>query len=404
MKKLKKRIIALVLTLVILVPTLCMSVFAYEVPNDLKGHWSEREVYTLITEDIISGYPDGTFRPDDSISRAEFCKIVIETLVKYELVSYATQTDTFSDVPKSEWFSKYVETAYEYGIVDGVGDGKFEPNSPVTREQLAKILANVYCQLFGESLSDISKPEITSSTFSDYNKISSWALPYVSAVYNTGLMKGSEGNFYPAKPTTRAEAGTAIFRLFDFSYVGLLRVDDFVYRFNYLLKELGYSDSIADIQWNKDLNCYEFISQNGTSFTSSRTDNINEDFDFRLLFETVKINGNEYIDHINVFYTPKNNYENSLPNYIELYAMFTFANFPDITEEKLIKTIELLEIFNSFGNPEEGHNSLINHDKSTVYTDERINYSYDFHYIATPPRSEKIPYGTNMFVIDYNLK
>lgn len=406
MKTFVKKIVALVLSISMLISALCVGVYAYEVPKDLKGHWAEREIYTLITKNIITGYPDGTFKPDNSISRAELCKIVIEALVKYNIVSYSANSNTFSDVPKSEWFNKYVETAYKNNIVSGVGGGKFEPNNPVTREQMAKIFANVYCLVYKKSLSSISKPEITSKTFSDYKKISSWALPYVSAVYNTGLMKGSEGNFYPVKTSTRAEAGITLFRLFDFPYVGLLKVEDFVSRFNSYLSEINYNDKIVGKQWNKYLKFYEFTNQNGSSRFSSSGSNVflENAFEFSLLVQTVTLNNHEYVDQINIFYIPKKNCKEIYENYRILYNMFTSSVIPNMTKNKLDKSFNSLKIYNSFKDPESGNYEFFNSYERITYTEEIINTTCELCYVSSPSRGETNPYGTNMYAIDFHLQ
>lgn len=393
MKSMKKRIIALILCFAMLIPSLCVGVFAYEVPNDLKGHWAEKEVYTLITEDIIAGYNDGSFKPNNSITRAEFCKLVIETLVKYEVISYSNKTNTFTDVPQTEWFSKYVETAYEYDIVSGVGENKFEPKSPVTREQMSKILVNVYCQLFGEKFSDISNPAVTTRTFKDYDKISSWALPYVSAAYNVSLMKGSDGNFDPAKPTTRAEAGTAIFRLFDFSYAGLLRLDNFVYMFNAFLKKNGYTNLIADFKQSDEGNYYYFVSNKG---------NINffeNEFDYTLSFEVVMINDQAYIDKISLLYIPTSNFSNAPYSYAELYTTFLFSSLPFINSDSALETFKKLKIAESFNN--NGFNEIF---ENITYNNVEINFSCDMDYLTLPEKFDYIPYGTSYLTIEFNLK
>ncbi len=403
MKSMKKRIIALILCFAMLIPSLCVGVFAYEVPNDLKGHWAEKEVYTLITEDIIAGYNDGSFKPNNSITRAEFCKLVIDTLVKYEVISYSNKTNTFADVPASEWFSKYVETAYEYDIVSGVGDNKFEPKNPVTREQMSKILVNVYCQLFDISFSEISNPAITSLTFRDYNKISSWALPYVSGAYNVGLMQGSDGNFNPAKPTTRAEAATAIFRLFDFSYVGLLRLDDFVYRFNNSLADTGYEGYIADYKWDSEAGKYYFISDEGTvHFDIINTVLPESTFSFNISFDTVSMNGQEYIDNISIFYVPRQNYEKAYTNYANLYSYFIISALPFMSSDIAVQVFNDIGIYDSFGYY--GFNRI--GENTMTFSDENINFSCKLKYISDQydPNYESQPYGVNMFIIDFGLK
>src|SRR4051794_29014309 len=79
--------------------------------SDIDGHWGKNYIQTLVSENIISGYEDGTFRPDNSITRAEFCTIITKALVKEGMISFVTPGGIFTDVAAGDWYASYVETA-----------------------------------------------------------------------------------------------------------------------------------------------------------------------------------------------------------------------------------------------------------------------------------------------------
>ena len=236
MKRLKK-VLSVILVMCFVFQAVCVSAFAKEgtanVPYDIYGHWGQDYIYSLIDSGIIKGYEDQTFRPNNSITRAEFCTLVIETLVKRNGIEYSETRGTFKDVSDKDWYAKYVETAVELGIVGGVGGGYFDPNGKMNREQLAKMMSDVYCLEKEVSFEEIASPEDSYKDFEDSKDMSNWAFKYISAAYNAGLMQGKENGFEPKSSTTRAEAATIIYRLFGFTkveipYIEPVRLDSFI--------------------------------------------------------------------------------------------------------------------------------------------------------------------------------
>ena len=94
-------------------------------------------VACLYCRGAIGGYPDGTFRPGNSVTRGQLCKIVV-TAEAWSI--YTSGGPHFSDVPRGSAFYTYVETAYEHAVVSGYGDGTFRPQLNATRGQLSKML------------------------------------------------------------------------------------------------------------------------------------------------------------------------------------------------------------------------------------------------------------------------
>jgi hypothetical protein len=121
-------------------------------PSDYFGYGAAY----LFDRSIISGYADGTFRPYNSTTRAQASKIMV---LAAEWPIYIPPTPTFTDVPTTNPFYQYVEMAYHWFIVSGYSDGTFRPNSPVTRAQLSKMLFNAWgwteCEPLTPTFSDV---------------------------------------------------------------------------------------------------------------------------------------------------------------------------------------------------------------------------------------------------------
>ena len=197
--KLKKIIIA-ALTAALLI-SLSVPVFAK--PNDIAGHWAETVVAKWYDNGIISGFPDGSFRPNEAVTRAQLA-VIIDNIFKF-----TTKADMyFSDVNGSEWFADAVAKCSQAGIISGNPNGTFEPNKPVTREQAAKMIA----EAFKLTAADADAYR----TFADSSSIAAYAREYVSALYEAGYIAGFPGgNYEPKKGLTRAEALKIIDNILD---------------------------------------------------------------------------------------------------------------------------------------------------------------------------------------------
>lgn len=105
-------------------------------------HWASAYIDHLKTKGILRGYSGGDLAPDQSITRAELLKMALKATGVSE--SGHSYQGYFSDVKQVDWFDVYVEKAYEMGFVSGYSDGTFRPNAPVTRAEAVKILLNVF--------------------------------------------------------------------------------------------------------------------------------------------------------------------------------------------------------------------------------------------------------------------
>lgn len=163
--------------------------------NDISGHWAEKVLTEWQEKGLLKGYADGSVKPNNSITRAEFI-----TLINNAKGITAEQSISFTDVNPSDWFYSAVAKAAAY--TKGYEDNTFRPNQTITRAEAAVMLANV---------ADLSANENGADGFSD--AIPAWAKGSVGAVVAAGLMSGyPDGSFGAAAPTTRAEAVSALDR------------------------------------------------------------------------------------------------------------------------------------------------------------------------------------------------
>jgi hypothetical protein len=131
-----KKILSLVLVLSLVLGSMS---FAFAAPSDVVGTDYEEAVNRLVAVGIINGYEDGTFKPERTITRAEFAKIVVTALGLDAAAAYGANTSDFTDVA-GHWAAGYINIAASRGIVNGMGDGTFAPDAKVTFEQAVTML------------------------------------------------------------------------------------------------------------------------------------------------------------------------------------------------------------------------------------------------------------------------
>lgn len=176
--------------------------------SDLSSsHWAHDTIMEMVELGILSGYSDGTFKPNNSVTRAEFATIMVKAL---DLTATAPRTATFADVPSSHWAYGVVESAKDYltGYRDsGTGQLTFQPGNVAVREDVA--VAIVKAQGLGNAQANLSLLE----RFDDHGQISQSLREHVAIAVEYGYMQGSNIGFEPQKPLTRAEACALLSRI-----------------------------------------------------------------------------------------------------------------------------------------------------------------------------------------------
>ncbi|MBQ9045754.1 MAG: S-layer homology domain-containing protein [Oscillospiraceae bacterium] len=178
--------------------------------RDIRGHWAVDNIAAAVARGWVTGYPDHTFRPNTTLTRADF--VTLLSRLSGETIPECTAAP-FPDVPATKYYADSVAWAVESGIVSGFPDGTFHPTENVTRQQMAHIM-RLYLQHKG--LDVTVKDTTVDEQITDIGSIGRWALDDVRFCYAAGLLQGRSNGFVPAGTATRAEAATVLMRLFDY--------------------------------------------------------------------------------------------------------------------------------------------------------------------------------------------
>ena len=171
---------------------------AFAASSDIAGHWAEDVITQWENAGMISGYEDGTFRPNNSVTRAEFVIMMNNALGLTE-----TGEVSFSDVQPGNWFYNAVAIAVAAGYCSGYEDGTFKPSATITRAEAAVMIANA---------AGLEQDATGAAGFTD--SIPAWAQGSVGAVVNAGFMSGyPDGTFAANQSITRAEAVSSLNRV-----------------------------------------------------------------------------------------------------------------------------------------------------------------------------------------------
>ena len=167
--------------------------------TDVKsGSWYYAYVNRMAQDNILNGVGNGKFEPERTITRAEFLKVLIESLhIK------ADGDIKFSDVTESDWFYSYISTAYNSGITQGIDEVRFAPFDNITRQDIALMVARAM-----NLTTEADKVPF------DFETVSEYAQSAVKALFAEGILNGDQnGNFNPHSPATRAEVAKIMYSI-----------------------------------------------------------------------------------------------------------------------------------------------------------------------------------------------
>lgn len=197
-----KKNICILLTIIMLFGSI--RVFGSEL---VYSDWAKEEVLAAVALSIV---PESLKQDDlrNNVTREEFCEMAVAV--------YEKLTGKYADLPKEYYFDDTlnltVNSAYELGIVSGRGDAKFDPYSPITREEMAKMFDNLItaCDKTVDSqVSDLSAPDAV--------QISSWALPSFTKIYSMQVIKGmDDGRLAPQSNSTKEQSIIMAYRFSDY--------------------------------------------------------------------------------------------------------------------------------------------------------------------------------------------
>ena len=192
MKRVKSRLLAGILSVAMAFSVVAVPIEALAA-TDTNGHWAESTINSWINSGYISGYPDGTFRPNNAISRAEFV-----TIANKAFGFTSSQGISFNDVKPGYWAYSEIQKGVAAGYIQGDTIGTFRPGSAVSRQEAAVMLAN---------LRGYASDEGAAYNYTDRWAMANWAAGAIGAVSRNGVMSGyPDGTFRPQQALTRAEA------------------------------------------------------------------------------------------------------------------------------------------------------------------------------------------------------
>ena len=217
--KLFKRLLCGALIAALLLPAAMAAPSESSFP-DTQGHWAQEQVEAAVRSGWVNGYPDGTFRPNATITRAEFVKMLLSATKmtpNYSRVQWMMSKNKTNQGPLNDmanhWLTKQelTDAALATGIVvaDDYYKHNFQPEQAIARYEIAlmadRALGLVYPATHKENLA---------LSFTDKSRIQNWMLGYVKEATDLGILKGyPDGSFGPKKTATRAEAVVIVSRV-----------------------------------------------------------------------------------------------------------------------------------------------------------------------------------------------
>ncbi len=170
---------------------------------DLQGHWATPYIEALADRNLIKGFEDGTYRPDDTINRAQFAALVAAS---YGAISMIRPALSFVDVPPTFWAYGAIDLAQRRGFVGGYPDQTYRPNQPMTRVQAMVAVAN--------GLALPAAPASGLGVYDDRAQIPSYAINALAAATQAGLIINhpDPSQLRPQEPMTRAEVAALIYQ------------------------------------------------------------------------------------------------------------------------------------------------------------------------------------------------
>ncbi len=178
--------------------------------SDITKHWAAQGIIEMSARMVVKGTGEGLYRPDQFITRAEFAAIIVRGLG----LTTTAGGISFIDVEEHDWYSDVVQTATSYKLITGFEDGTFRPNDIITREQAMSIIArSMKLTGLDAKLPSISINEILVA-YTDAETASDWALSGIARNIQAGIVFGKSHNtLAPLENVTRAEVAVIVRRL-----------------------------------------------------------------------------------------------------------------------------------------------------------------------------------------------
>lgn len=208
----KRRILSSALALCLttsLLPTAAFAARASDYTDVGSGSWYYKYVDYVTDKGYFAGTSADEFSPDATMTRAMF----VTVLAKLDGQKVDNRYTAYADVPAGSWYAGSVKWAADNNIVSGVGDGRFNPDGEITREQMCAIM-NRFIEYYSDKTGKTHQKNGTTTAFPDEDQVSAYAKEAVKNCRIYGLIDGFEdGYFHPQANSTRAQVATVIYNL-----------------------------------------------------------------------------------------------------------------------------------------------------------------------------------------------
>lgn len=227
--KLRGKTVTLIGILLLFMIGTSLQAFAYDAQLKLyrdvpEKDWAAESIYRLVAMGVVTGYEDGTYRPNAALTREAFIKLLVESV---KPAAAKEKTAALSDVPKERWSYSTIKQAYDAGWLDlFIQNGKFNPSQSIKREEVAALTAFALLQ---DKSAEEKQQWLESgwveagkqAAYGDRDQIDPKLAPYVMRAYSDAIMQGDDkGLFLPKKALTRREAAVMVDRLIGFRSEG----------------------------------------------------------------------------------------------------------------------------------------------------------------------------------------
>lgn len=187
--------------------------FAKDYADLPKDHWAYKQIQILTDFNVVVGYPDGNYKPEQNVTRAEFATMVIKAFEQQK--AEIKQPAKFTDVSEKDWFWGMVQRAVMFDLLKGYPDGHFDPYGNVSRGHVISTTVNA---LTTETISNQKAKEILENSYSDYDQIPDWLIIAAGKAEILGMVvkaPGEETVINAERPATRAELAAFLVKMLE---------------------------------------------------------------------------------------------------------------------------------------------------------------------------------------------
>lgn len=208
-----KKFLTKALTLAVIFGISSMATFAKEYKDLPKNHWAYKQIQLLTDFDVVVGYPDGLYRPEQPVTRAEFSSMVVKAFNQEK--APITNPVKFKDFTEKDWFYGVVQRAVMFDLLKGYPNGNFNPRGTVARGHVISTIVNA---LTTETISNQKAKDILENSYDDYDQIPDWLIIAAGKAEILGMVVKAPGedNYINAqRPATRAELAAFLVKMLE---------------------------------------------------------------------------------------------------------------------------------------------------------------------------------------------